>query len=649
VTLTWDNMLRVHAGEITPAEAFAEQAASEAMPFPQALSLSKRRHDAPPIPRIPRILHFIWFGNQEPELVTWLRQTVVDQYPGWQVKVWRDKPADWPQEWDEAFERGGDDLVHQSDVLRWWPLLTQGGIYFDSDFYGVRPLPTSILEAEFTGSFGGRGSRPGNRFRLNGKHRSAFCGIMASIPHGKIVTAMVEDMLQVQTQEWGATGMNVLARGIKRGGVHLLSPKHIYAIGASRKGNTWDKAYRHVMHEPKPATECAVHLWLGGKGYADCNAQFLAERTATAAVTKAILNSQALASIRTISGRAGLPVRAFRSRDGFRARHKAASDFITWGVKWKSSWYRRGGTNVLYLENALLSQRSGIYIDHAGYFCDSSIATEPQPDPTHTEIARLQAHCTQRFAWPWFAGGDPEGPIMIACQTHNDCSVRFHYHPGRGKAPAMQALCDACADYLPSGVPVIVRPHPREPNRINPDWLRPDWTLDTSKDVYATLRTCRAMVTVSSTLATEALALGLPVACLGRSAWEGHGVVLECANDYSRLAGLPNWAPEEWPVLRYLCAVMRHQLPYDATPDQVQANASVRTWLERAGHPIQTQTLADQATAAAARIRAANAPQVLEHLLALEAKLDTCKRCSRSRLQRKIIDLAQQEPADAGS
>ena len=634
--LTKENTIRVHRQEITPGEAFAEQALQAAQAMPS-------RHGIPPI------LHFIWFGHEEPELVTWLRQSVVDQYPGWKVKVWRDKPADWPQEWEDAFQRGGDDLVHKSDVLRWWPLLTQGGIYFDSDFFGVRPLPDSVLEAEFTGSFGGRGKRPGNRFKLWGKQRSALCGILASIPHGKIVTAMVEDMLQVQTQEWGACGMNVLARGIKRGGIHLLSPKHIYAVGASRKPATWAKAYHHIMHQPKPATECAVHLWLGGKGYADCNTQFLAEPTATAAVTKRILNSQALAAIRTISGRAGLPVRAFRDRDKFTARRRAATDFITWGVKWKSSWYRRGGTNVLYLENALLKQNSGIYIDHAGYFCDSSIATEPQPDPTHTEIARLQAHCTQRFAWPWFAGGDPEGPIMIACQTHNDCSVRFHYHPGRGKAPAMQALCDACADYLPSGVPVIVRPHPREPNRINPDWLRPDWTLDTSKDVYATLRTCRAMVTVSSTLATEALALGLPVACLGRSAWEGHGVVLECANDYSRLAGLPNWAPEEWPVLRYLCAVMRHQLPYDATPDQVQANASVRTWLERAGHPIQTQTLADQATAAAARIRAANAPQVLEHLLALEAKLDTCKRCSRSRLQRKIIDLAQQEPADAGS
>jgi hypothetical protein len=629
--LTPANMLRVHRQEITPAQAFAEQAAAEAMPS---------RHG------IPHILHFIWFGNEEPELVTWLRQSVVDQYPGWQVRVWRDKPTDWPQEWEEAFERGGDDPVHKSDVLRWWPLLTMGGIYYDSDFLGVRPLPTSVLDAEFTGSFGGRGARRGNRVRIAGKTRSALCGILASVPHGKIVTAMVKDMLSVQTQEWGATGMNVLARGIKRGGVHLINPAQIYAVGSSRRGNTWDKAYQHAMHEPKAPAECAVHLWLGGKGYTACNEQFLAERTATAAVTTMVLNSRALAAIRAVGIRAGLPIRGYCTRDRWRRRRRDTTNFATWGVKWPSSWYARGGRNILYLENALLKQNSGIYVDHAGYFCDSSIATEPQPDPTHTEVAALQAHCAKRFGWPWFAGGDPTGPIMIALQTHNDCSVRYHYHPGRGDAPAMQPLLDACADYLPQGVPVIVRPHPKERKPIDPNWparLRPRWALDPSKDVYATLRTCRAMVTVSSTLATEALALGLPVACLGRSAWEGHSVVLECANDYARLAGLADWTPEEWPVLRYLCAVMRHQLPYNATPDQVQANASVRTWLERAGRPIQTQCLADQVTAAAAQIRAANDPLALEHLLALEAKLADCKVCRRARLQRRIIDLARQE------
>jgi len=622
--LTRENTIRVHRGEITPGQAFAEQEAEGA-----------------PAQIIPHILHFIWFGNEEPELVTWLRQSVVDQYPGWEVKVWRDKPTDWPQEWEEAWNRRAGHLPHQSDILRWWALLSYGGIYYDSDFLGVRPLPDRVLGASFAGGYQGSGRSSANRVQITGNRTSAHCGLMVSIAGGREVRWMAQRMLRQRSRNWLAYGPAIVAAGHRRFGFEMLTPDEVYPIAPLRGPTPWQHAYDYAMNSAKPPPTCAVHLWMAGEGYQECNAKFVADCRHVAVVTKGVIESPFFGVLRATCNQQGLPLKFYTNESGFRARRRASEDFVTWGVKWKSEWYRRGGRNVLFIENGLLRQRSGIYVDHAGYFCDSSIATESQPDPTAVEVAALQAHVRHCFGWDWFAGGDPAGPIMIACQTHNDCSVRYHYHPGRGSAPAMQPLLDACADYLPSHIPVIVRPHPKSRVLLNPDWLRPGWTLDTSPDVYATLRTCRALVTISSTLSTEALALGLPVACLGRSAWEGHGVVLECATDYGRLAGLPDWAPEEWPVLRYLCAVMRHQLPYDATPDQVQGNASIRTWLGRAGHPIQVQGLADQVTAAAAQIRSTNDPAALEHLLVLEAKLADCKVCSRARLQRKIIELAK--------
>ena len=125
----------------------------------------------------------------------------------------------------------------------------------------------------------------------------------------------------------------------------------------------------------------------------------------------------------------GVKLAVTTTRDGYMKVWRMHKNIATWGVKWKSAWYRRRGHKVLYLENGLLKQKSGLYVDHAGYFSDSSIVTEAQPDPTQTEIAGMMAHCKSVFPWSWFEGGDPEGPIMVACQTHNDASVRWHHFP----------------------------------------------------------------------------------------------------------------------------------------------------------------------------------------------------------------------------
>ena len=486
----------------------------------------------------------------------------------------------------------------------------------------------------------GQHLRHGNAFRLHRRWRSAFCGMLAARLGSPIVRAICDDLLQVTDRSFGAIGMAPLCRAIERGGVHLVDTKAIYPVGAVKGDRQWSKAFEYAIRSPKPESVCAVHLWLGGRSYADADAVWQANRDATACLTADVMASSLLPALETACLRVGLPLKSYCTKDRWRQHRRETTNLATWGVKWTSERCRRGGKNVLYLENGLLCQSAGRYVDHLGFFCDSSICTEPQPDPTAAEIAALQAHVRRHFGWDWWGGGDPAGPILVACQKHNDMSVRFHYAPQRRGRATVLSLIEDCQAHLPAGIPVLLRPHPTQRDALDMLTLPSGWTVDRSPSIYPTLRQCRALVTITSTVATEALALGLPVACLGRSAWEGHQVVLECATDPARLSGILDWHPEEWPVLRYLCAVLRHQLPYDVTADQVLANASVQTWLSRAGRPV---VVADPAVALAdaeARVRASGDAFRVWHLEALLRRRADCPTCARLRIDRQILDLA---------
>lgn len=335
---------------------------------------------------------------------------------------------------------------------------------------------------------------------------------------------------------------------------------------------------------------------------------------------------------------AGIPLAVYGPK-GYRARWTACKNLITWGVKWTSAQYRRAGRNVLYVENGLFGQRSGVYLDHSGYFCDSSIATDQQPDPTATEVASVQAHARDHYGWEWFGGGNPSGPILLACQTPRDCSVRYHYSPldaGRG---CSRLLIEECARYIPKDLPALVRPHPRAKGALGGIEIPAGWTVSGDGSLKDILPTCRAVATISSTVATEALALGLPVACLGRGAWYGSGAVLDCSDDPSQLATLATFLPDEWTVLRYLAAVMRHQIPHNATPGEIGRNASFRVWLDRAGVK---QPPPDAFARAVETIQASGDDHRIGMLAIIQAKMAACRRCRKTKLRRSVIDLAGQ-------
>jgi hypothetical protein len=265
---------------------------------------------------------------------------------------------------------------------------------------------------------------------------------------------------------------------------------------------------------------------------------------------------------------------------------------ITWGVKMPWAWYRSGKRrrkNFLFLENALFDQRDGVWVDARGWFADSNLSYEGHSAGRVSRRAweRMNAIADRRFHWRFFQGGDLDGPILYAVQKDRDAPCLYHF-PARGKSGSavetgLRLMAEHCPDWS-----VVVRPHPRyleEWRGMEGDvsgCFRKNWTVDAKGDVYSKLTRCRALVTVNSTLATEALFLGIPVATLGRSAYTGSGACLECADDPSRLWGFFDFKPDRKKIIGYLAACMRHQIPYAADIEGVSENREFRRWLRRA-------------------------------------------------------------------
>jgi hypothetical protein len=83
---------------------------------------------------IPRTIHQVWLGTKLfPAEFGNYRDRTRELHPDWQVCLYRDEDV-------VLLPQGVQDLLElchnyseQSDVLRWWYLLTRGGVYMDTD------------------------------------------------------------------------------------------------------------------------------------------------------------------------------------------------------------------------------------------------------------------------------------------------------------------------------------------------------------------------------------------------------------------------------------------------------------------------------------------------------------------------------------
>jgi len=268
-------------------------------------------------------------------------------------------------------------------------------------------------------------------------------------------------------------------------------------------------------------------------------------------------------------------------------------NLVTWGVKMPQAWYDRKRKNILYCENGLLNQHAGIYVDHRGWFGDSSIVVdkEYENDVSLDEEVEMEKIARKWLKFPVFFGSyDPNGPILVALQRQNDAPVRYHYkHANWRRENSILSLIRIVSGRFKDR-DVIVRPHPKHMN----DWYKVEdqasklfgdrWSVEirdkTKMSIGERVKRCSKVITINSTVATEALYSGIPIATLGGGSFNNSGATFECYHDLDKLKDFDDFTPDGDKVRRYLGAVLRHQISYGCELDAIRVNKSIRFWLD---------------------------------------------------------------------
>jgi hypothetical protein len=271
-------------------------------------------------------------------------------------------------------------------------------------------------------------------------------------------------------------------------------------------------------------------------------------------------------------------------------------NIITWNCKMPPDWVASKCKNVLFVENGLISQRSGVYLDSEGIYSRSRfrmkdwMSQAPRCDP--------EPHIAKWLGRKAFGGGCPGGPILVCLQSPPDCTLRWEYGLAKQSKDKLAATLELVGKYLPPGRVVLIRPHPRNMKEwdesfgdYSKKYWKKGWELSRYSSLTDLLPHCSAVVSVNSTCLSEAVALGIPAAALGTGIFTGGGVLLECHDDPNRLRGILDYKPDLELARRYCAEILYgHQLPYfpqDETPCE-----ELELWLRRfsAGAAVEPQS-----------------------------------------------------------
>ena len=300
-------------------------------------------------------------------------------------------------------------------------------------------------------------------------------------------------------------------------------------------------------------------------------------------VTNHISHTSTFDSIVSALSNFGIRVSLDKMMDRYQKNVDTHRDIMTWGVKLPLSWYESRNKNILFLENGLLRQSAAMTCDHAGLY-DNSVVSKDTSEPSDEEVESLEQKVIDRFGVDLFSEYDESGPILIAMQRVGDAPVKHHFVDDP-IFDSWELFIKICSEHL-RDKDVIIRNHPRDnPNSVHNSikrFMPSNWSFVGSKgNIYDRIPSCRAMVSINSTVATEALIYSMPVATIGRGAFTNHGATLECSGDHSLLAGIDDFRPNLDKISRYLCSVCRYELSYKADVDTVMKHHSFKKWFDK--------------------------------------------------------------------
>lgn len=185
---------------------------------------------------IPKILHFIWVGDESirPDncIDSWVRH-----HPDWEIRVWgnaslREREWDNGAHMDRMYRR---ELNGVADMMRWEILYSEGGIVIDADSICVRPLDESLLDCEAFACWESEIARPG-------LIAAGYVGACAENPFiGQIILDIRAEPSVVNRMAWESVGPQRLTDSYRRYQYHGLRilPSH-YFIPEHFSGVTYD-------------------------------------------------------------------------------------------------------------------------------------------------------------------------------------------------------------------------------------------------------------------------------------------------------------------------------------------------------------------------------------------------------------------------
>lgn len=236
-------------------------------------------------------------------------------------------------------------------------------------------------------------------------------------------------------------------------------------------------------------------------------------------------------------------------------------NIITWNCRTKHDWIKNQNKNVLFIDNALFIQSSGIFLDSEGFFSDSNLKKRCFDYVEISEEKKIEINklIFQKFKYDFFSHSCKNKKILLALQHHLDSNINFQFPFGEKFIDKVEATLCFIKTFLDDGIDVTIRPHPRFldhwkenlPKYQKSFWNK-NWSIDYDKSPYSNLSKYNALISVNSTLVNEAICLGMPIATLGIGAFSDHGVTLECFSDFSKINDLLEFVPDVNKAYQYI-------------------------------------------------------------------------------------------------
>lgn len=221
---------------------------------------------------------------------------------------------------------------------------------------------------------------------------------------------------------------------------------------------------------------------------------------------------------------------------------------------------RQLGIPVYFSELGWLPQRGTFYFDLKGVNYESSLAdfvpgplSREQAFETEVKLAHyMQAHSTSGMD----LGQDPF--VFVPFQVESDSQI-VNFSP---RIKRMQELVDFCEKYVPRGMKIYFKKHPKRD--CGDLVLSSRSKLFSEGNTHDFLRSenCRYVITINSTVGVEALAYFKPVINLGQAFYEGR-LMTYPVHDNARIHDAIVWAERgdvaKGAILSFLHLLFRKQ------------------------------------------------------------------------------------------